>query len=452
MSEKMTFVRGKDCSYWLIGHKHNSPDYLAYKIDETGIHPAVKSTTGLTPVRNFWGGEIKASPDGTKLVITGNKTSPSQSAIELSSFDPATGVVSNTAILDTVPNITRYGYSFSPDNTKLYVSNSLPSFFTTYGTITQLDISLMPNIAAVNSSKYEVIRSQKNYAGMRVGPDNKIYIAISNSPFIARINQPDQAGVSCGIDSLALLQPAGTSFPVTAVLYGYGLGNGVLSIVPDTLPRTVKDTLICLDNPAPIQADSGYSLYSWDDGSTERTRIINGAGKYWVVYGRDICYRYVDTFTVGNYQLDPVVAVNGFELSTSALYAGYQWLRNGITLTGATENVYTVTENGDYAVVVTNEKGCRDTSEYYTVNNVSVTRINTEGSLIHLYPNPAGNILYIDAPIAVSVLIMDIEGRNIIKSNSSRRLAIGTLTPGVYVVHITDGDGHLLKTAKFVKQ
>ena len=80
----------------------------------------------------------------------------------------------------------------------------------------------------------------------------------------------------------------------------------------------------------------------------------------------------VDTAVV---VLDPLqVCTNGGQVRMQAgVASGYQWLRNGVAIAGATSRLYTATQTGAYRVALLNSAGCRDTSR--TIN-------------VSLYPQP----------------------------------------------------------------
>jgi len=67
----------------------------------------------------------------------------------------------------------------------------------------------------------------------------------------------------------------------------------------------------------------------------------------------------------------PVVTSAGLVLSTGT-FTSYQWLRNNLPIAGATAASYTVTQNGDYRVLVTNTQNCKDISVVTTITNVGV--------------------------------------------------------------------------------
>ena len=75
----------------------------------------------------------------------------------------------------------------------------------------------------------------------------------------------------------------------------------------------------------------------------------------------------VDTAVV---VLDPLqVCTNGGQVRMQAgVASGYQWLRNGVAIAGATSRLYTATQTGAYRVALLNSAGCRDTSRAINVS------------------------------------------------------------------------------------
>ncbi len=148
----------------------------------------------------------------------------------------------------------------------------------------------------------------------------------------------------------------------------------------------------------------------------------------------------------------PSITVNELEqLSTTQPYTAYQWLLNGNIIQGATNRICDVSENGFYTVIVTNEKGCVDTSDVYEVNNViGIGEMLQPGSSIKVYPNPAKDIISIHAPFKVDVTIRTIEGRMIRQTKDAVEIPVDKLADGFYILHITDANGTFLKTEKII--
>lgn len=148
---------------------------------------------------------------------------------------------------------------------------------------------------------------------------------------------------------------------------------------------------------------------------------------------------------------EPVINVDGFILSTILPYASYQWFKNGEPIAGATERNYPVTENASYSVVVSNENGCTDTSEIYRVTNyTSISGISLQDE-IHVFPNPAQDIVFIQAPIKVSADLFSIEGRKVRSINNVQTISLNGLADGIYILRIKDETGNMLKMEKLTK-
>ena len=105
---------------------------------------------------------------------------------------------------------------------------------------------------------------------------------------------------------------------------------------------------------------------------------------------------------------------------------------------------------------VTNSCGTRSATHAVTViaTGLCNTMVNNTGNTpkeISLYPNPASNTLFIDAPQKVNVRITSLDGKVVITQNDASEINITPLADGMYLVMIYDTNNELLKTAKFAK-
>jgi len=196
-----------DTDIWLMAHEYGTNNFLAYQITPSGISTTpVISSVGPAHVActsNFNArGEIKFSPDGTKIVFNGNGTGTiiASNILTLFDFDDSTGVVSNP--LDLPFSRGEFGLSFSDDNSKLYGTtwkafNFSPS---DYNYIYQFDLS-SGNPATIIASKVilDSVSSAASlpYGSCKLAPDGKIYVAIHGSHYLGVIHSPDLAGASC---------------------------------------------------------------------------------------------------------------------------------------------------------------------------------------------------------------------------------------------------------------
>lgn len=145
----------------------------------------------------------------------------------------------------------------------------------------------------------------------------------------------------------------------------------------------------------------------------------------------------------------PVVTINDKEMTTTQEYFTYQWYVRGRIIPGATSRNLTATEVGGYTVVVTDANGCSGTSFYVVYLGVNGQQLETPQ--IKIYPNPATNIVYIDATVEVNVSLRDITGRIIKTQEHAKSIDLGNIASGVYMISVTDMQGKLIKTERLVK-
>lgn len=156
----------------------------------------------------------------------------------------------------------------------------------------------------------------------------------------------------------------------------------------------------------------------------------------------------IDTADVAITIVDSVVTA----VATGAIY---QWINctTNALITGETNQSYTITDNDNYAVIVT-EGSCTDTSS--CVNYV-VTGIEESGfgADINIYPNPTNNDAVIDlgSLTNVSVSITDITGKTVYSIENVTRnemnLNTDSFNKGIHFVTIkNDTDQRVLKLIK----
>ncbi len=151
-------------------------------------------------------------------------------------------------------------------------------------------------------------------------------------------------------------------------------------------------------------------------------------------------------------EVPAVITVDGFELGTVYTHSSYQWYRDGQAIPGATDPVLNVTQNGDYRVRVVNAGGCIDTSVIYTVTNVSINGPDDLKRAVKIYPNPATEVLYIQTPLPVDVMIHSMDGKLALQQQQASSIDLHALSAGVYMIFVRDSKGLLIKTEKLVKQ
>src|SRR5690606_19422438 len=147
--------------YWVVSHKHNSNEFIAFEITDSGVNTIpVTSPTGFNTGFYYNTGQIKISPDGSKLALSHGK-------VQLFDFDNSTGIVSNPRTI-TESSVNSYGIEFSPDGNILYVAF--------VGGIYQFNL-LAGSLSDIIASQLNLIDINESFSSLQLAPDNRIYIA-----------------------------------------------------------------------------------------------------------------------------------------------------------------------------------------------------------------------------------------------------------------------------------
>ncbi len=285
VAEKLSAVlhaNGRD--YWVVAHKFYSDRFHAYHLTPQGIGDEVISAVGSVHPLGFQGtgsaiGQMKFSPDGTRLAIVNANAFPS--IAEVCHFNTATGAVTNCISIQANTNFNHYGLSFSPDNTKLYMSCVLNN-----NGLYQYDL-MAGNAEAIRDSRTTI--SQVTTYGLQLSNNGKIYLARHNGyHYIDVIHEPNNLGLACNLEDSAIwLQGRTISFGLPNFIDSYAYTNGLVRCtdeepVPDTLtvPTVftpdgdgINDTFIMEHLPV----GSGLVIYSrWGREVFRTDDYING--------------------------------------------------------------------------------------------------------------------------------------------------------------------------------
>jgi gliding motility-associated-like protein len=121
----------------------------------------------------------------------------------------------------------------------------------------------------------------------------------------------------------------------------------------------------------------GQNTVSWSNGSTSNSISVSPTQSttYFVTVSDGIT-SCIDSVRVIISEVDTSIVVldppqvctnNGQVRLQAGIASSYQWLRNGVAISGATARLYTATQTGTYRVALVNSLGCRDTSRAITV-------------------------------------------------------------------------------------
>ncbi len=206
------------------------------------------------------------------------------------------------------------------------------------------------------------------------------------------------------------------------------------------------DSIICPNSSLTLSATGNSTSYVWSTADTSLAITVNAGGDY-VVTGKsnDGC-KASDTFHVQMGALPvPSITQTGSTFSTTNTFTSYQWYKDNVAITGATQQQYTATQSGIYSVKVTNTNGCEGTSNALSYTPTAINQIDKNNNL-NIYPNPANKYVIIDLEKledkVQSYSIIDIWGRVIEKksdgiSNSKNlKIDLENVVAGSYYIKL----------------
>ncbi|MBK9247708.1 MAG: PKD domain-containing protein [Ignavibacteria bacterium] len=191
-SEKLTGTIDCDGSgFWVVAHHTSKSIIYSYHIDKLGVNITPVISPYISDKSYFVRGYMKISPNREKLILTSTIYG---GYLALFNFDAKSGKISNQMNIidgeDTISVLGPYGVTFSPDNSKCYVTNYS-------NTIYQYEVNL-PDATSIRNSKYILNGNYKYNAALQIGPNGKIYVAQGNeSGSLGVISYPNLKGNAC---------------------------------------------------------------------------------------------------------------------------------------------------------------------------------------------------------------------------------------------------------------
>jgi gliding motility-associated-like protein len=242
LTEKLIVIRSAEIQgFWVIAHKKNANEFLAWKIDACGVtaQPVVSTVGSIFAISPFfgateaWSGAMDASPDGNRIGMPIDWSD----RIEFFDFNKTTGVVSNLLTVNvtddsTPPFLRKYGACFSPDGSKFYYTN--------FNSVYQLNLSTYSSAAIASSITliYSPILEPNGYPCLQIeqAPNNKLYVAIGNAGRLDEISNPNSLGLGCGYEDNAVsFNPATCQLglPAQVPLGGFA-ASSLITFLPDS--------------------------------------------------------------------------------------------------------------------------------------------------------------------------------------------------------------------------
>lgn len=196
VTEKMTAVAHRNgTDIWVIAHKWNSDEFLAYLVTENGV----TTTPVITKIGKVHEGTVlntqgymKSNPDGSNLALALEESD----LVEIFDFDNSTGILSNVISVKMKPTTYVYGVEFSPDGSLLYAAA------TGAGEIYQFNLQAgSPELVQASQLLVGTTPNKEWVGAMQVAVDGKIYFPIYNTSFMGVIEHPNVVGMGCEMKS-----------------------------------------------------------------------------------------------------------------------------------------------------------------------------------------------------------------------------------------------------------
>lgn len=241
-----------------------------------------------------------------------------------------------------------------------------------------------------------------------------------------------------------------------------GTGTGTVTVHPTpTVSATASDPGICTDSSTVLTATgTAGNTYAWSPGGmtgTSTTVSPSSTTTYTVTATSTNGCTNTNTVVVTVLPVPPTPSftANGNVLTASQSGSSYQWYNNGVLISGANQQSYTITQSGNYSVVVFDANGCPSPQSNFTLIT-GISPNNTTGINISVFPNPnEGHFtLFVNGPASNQILVSlhNMEGRLIVEEKIndfpgtvSKPFDLSQYGKGVYLITISSDKGTVTK-------
>jgi hypothetical protein len=215
-----------------------------------------------------------------------------------------------------------------------------------------------------------------------------------------------------------------------------------INITVNAIPNVTANasaTSVCRGNQVTLTG-SGATSYTWDNGVTNGVAFAPLATTTYTVTGTDAngCSNTDQIKVTVNPLPNVSVSNNANTLTVNQAGATYQWIdcnNNNAPISEATNQSFTPTTVGSYAVVVT-LNGCVDTSACQTVTFAGVDAAALTKQVFSIYPNPNGGNFTIQSTKGGVFELIDITGKviNTYTITNTQQTVNENIPAGMYFV------------------
>lgn len=376
--EKITAVRHcNNRDIWVVSHGSASDIYYSFLVTPAGVNttPVISHSgvvlPGVVPPSSLDStslGYLKASPDGSKIAAAHWTVN-----VDISDFNNATGIVSNTASMYVPgdPHYLSYGVEFSPNSKLLYstVFYTDPANAQKRNALFQYDVTL-GTAAAIRASKQVISQNADpidTYAALQIAPDGKMYMAKRAYKNIASVSNPNVYGPGCVYTASAVqwtlpLQESSYGLPTFVQSYFFPLDSFTHTVSCQSLTASFNYTPAA--NVVSVLWDFGDPASGANNASTANNPLhtFSAAGTYTIKLikftncGTDTLRKQVNTDAINiNLGADTTVCgATSLLLNSSAVGSSNTFLWQD----GSTNPTFLATTAGLYWVEARNAAGC----------------------------------------------------------------------------------------------
>jgi ELWxxDGT repeat protein len=194
-----------------------------------------------------------------------------------------------------------------------------------------------------------------------------------------------------------------------------------------------------------INPGTAHSSEDWNLNWNKRMVVLNGK----LVFAADNGVVGEELFEYTGCLVNAAVTESNFVITATQSGASYQWMdcNTNLLISGETNQSYTATADGSYAVIVT-DGACIDTSVCTTISGMSLNEDLQQ--IISVYPNPANSNLTVQVSGTIeSVLIYNTSGK-LVQSEIKNTFSVENLPAGIYFLQVQTENG--IGTSRFVKE
>ena len=467
----------------------SGPDASDFTVDTTSTNRLIGSNSGSSFTVTFTPSDSGSqtatlfipntySYDGYYITLTGKTPYP-----EMQVLNPYGGVVVSSSTFDfggfvvgqSTPAPMYFGIT-NPGNRPLILSGTPP--VTISGPDAAdfiLDTSMMNDtVAAGDTTFFSVTFNPADTGAVK----SAVLSIINNnafhapSPFVINLSgsatdtpRPHMVVLN---DSTGATIFSGDTFSINAqnaIYYFFIYNSGT-----DTLTFTGKMLELILPTP-----DSSIALYNWLS-----YYVVNGNqlppggyayfGMSFSPVSNGVKYAQVKIYTNDSTNLsyvinikagtpctmpDTTTSVNTATITANAIGASYQWIdcdNGNAPITGETNQSFTATQNGNYAVIVT-QNGCPGISACVNISSIVITGINSGAiDMVTVSPNPSSGIFTINGSADYTLSVLSVIGEEKLRqisNNGVNTLDLSAYPNGIYFLNIrTDATSRTIKLVK----